>query len=205
MPAAPQPSIEFSRAIIESMMPCDSRERPWRQPGRDAAALAAALCLAAAAQGETHCRPRSSAALQRARVPASALSVLLQEAGSGRTLLAVQAREPVNPASLAKLLTTYAALDLLGPAWTWATPVWLTGPVQDGVLDGDLVIKGQGDPTLVLERVWLLLRRVQQLGVREIAGDIVLDHSAFAPSGADPADFDGEALRPTTCSPTRCC
>jgi len=177
------------------MKPCDSRERPGWRPARDAAALAAALCLVTAAQGDTALPPEVSAALQRARVPASALSVVLQEAGSGRTLLAVQAREPVNPASLAKLLTTYAALDLLGPAWTWATPVWLTGPVQDGVLAGDLVIKGQGDPTLVLERVWLLLRRVQQLGVQRIAGDIVLDNSAFAPSGADPADFDGEALR----------
>ena len=56
--------------------------------------------------------------------------------------------------------------------------------VSDGVLDGNLVIKGSGDPKLVLERVWLLLRRVQQLGVREIRGDIVLDRSAFAcPSG----------------------
>ena len=91
-----------------------------------------------------------------------------------------QERVPVNPASLMKLLTTYAALDLLGPAWTWNTPVWLQGRIEDGVLDGDLVIKGSGDPKLVLERMWLLLRRVQQLGVREIRGDIVLDRSAFS-------------------------
>jgi len=120
------------------------------------------------------------------------LAVLLQEAGTGRTLLSHNAQAAVNPASLAKLLTTLAALDQLGPAWTWTTPVWLQGNISDGVLDGSLVIKGTGDPKLVVERVWLLLRRVQQLGVREIRGDIVLDRSAFAAQQADPAEFDGD-------------
>ena len=140
--------------------------------------------------------PEVEAALQRARVPQDALAVVLQEAGSGRTVLAHQPQAPMNPASLAKLLTTLAALDQLGPAWTWSTPVWLLGSVNDGVLDGSLVIKGSGDPKLVIERVWLLLRRVQLLGVREIRGDIVLDRSAFAPNQADPADFDGDPHAP---------
>ena len=100
-----------------------------------------------------------------------------------------------------KLLTTAAALDLLGPAWSWSTPVWLQGTVTNGVLDGNLVIKGSGDPKLVLERIWLLLRRVQQQGVREIRGDIVLDRSAFAVPERDPAEFDGEALRPYNVRP----
>ena len=48
-----------------------------------------------------------------------------------------------------KLLTTYAALDLLGPAFTWSTPVWLAGQrATDGVLEGNLVMKGSGDPKL---------------------------------------------------------
>jgi D-alanyl-D-alanine carboxypeptidase/D-alanyl-D-alanine-endopeptidase (penicillin-binding protein 4) len=64
------------------------------------------------------------------------------------------------------------------------------------VLDGDLVIKGSGDPTLVVERVWLMLRRVQQLGVREIRGDIALDRSAFNAPEQSAADFDGDPLRP---------
>jgi D-alanyl-D-alanine carboxypeptidase/D-alanyl-D-alanine-endopeptidase (penicillin-binding protein 4) len=145
--------------------------------------------------------PEVDAALRRARVPAEAVSIVLQEAGSTRSVLAYNATTPVNPASLAKLLTTVAALDQLGPAWTWSTPVWLLGNVQDGVLDGALVIKGSGDPKLVVERVWLLLRRVQQLGVREIRGDIMLDHSAFAPSQADSADFDGDPTRPYNVQP----
>jgi D-alanyl-D-alanine carboxypeptidase/D-alanyl-D-alanine-endopeptidase (penicillin-binding protein 4) len=145
--------------------------------------------------------PEVEAALQRARVPQDALTIVLQEAGSGRTVLSHQAQASMNPASLAKLLTTLAALDQLGPAWTWSTPVWLLGNVNDGVLDGSLVIKGSGDPKLVIERLWLLLRRVQLLGVREIRGDIVLDRSAFAPNQADPADFDGDPTRPYNVQP----
>jgi serine-type D-Ala-D-Ala carboxypeptidase/endopeptidase (penicillin-binding protein 4) len=167
---------------------------------RCAAVIALAVAGWASAWA-TELPPEVRAALQRARVPEDALSVVIQEAGTARTVLSLQAREPINPASIVKLVTTYAALDLLGPAWTWSTPVWLHGPVRDGVLDGNLVIKGQGDPKLVLERVWLLLRRVQQLGVREIRGDIVLDRSAFMPPEGAPADFDGEASRPYNVQP----
>ncbi|MEP7101871.1 MAG: D-alanyl-D-alanine carboxypeptidase, partial [Burkholderiales bacterium] len=137
-----------------------------------------------------------AAALDRAKVPREAVVAMVQEVGGARPRLAWQAEQPANPASLMKLLTTYSALELLGPAWTWSTPVWLQGTLRDGVLEGNLVIKGSGDPKLVLERIWLLLRRVQQLGVREIRGDIVLDRSAFVVPEQSPADFDGEALRP---------
>ena len=136
------------------------------------------------------------AALARARVPAEAMVLTVQEVGARRPRLAWQADQPVNPASLMKLFTTFAALELLGPAWAWITPVWLHGSVSDGVLEGNLVIKGNGDPKLVLERMWLLLRRVQQLGVTEIRGDIVLDRGAFSVPDQNPGDFDGEPLRP---------
>jgi serine-type D-Ala-D-Ala carboxypeptidase/endopeptidase (penicillin-binding protein 4) len=156
------------------------------------------VLLAAHAQAQS-LPPEAATALQRAGVPADALAVVVHDASSNRRVLQWQADKPMNPASLSKLLTTLAALERLGPAYTWATPVWLTGPVKDGVLEGNLVIKGNGDPKLVLERLWLLLRRVQQMGVREIRGDIVLDSSAFASGSApepSPADFDGETLRP---------
>ena len=164
------------------------------------ALLAAGLTLAAGAVA-ARLPPEIYAALERAKLPPESLVVLVQEAGSTRTRLAWRADTPVNPASLTKLLTTYAALDLLGPAWTWSTPVWLQGSVTDGVLEGNLVIKGSGDPKLVPERLWLLLRRVQQLGVREIRGDIVLDRSAFSVPEQNPADFDGEPLRPYNVRP----
>ena len=128
--------------------------------------------------------------------------MLVQDAQDGSPTVALNARTPMNPASVAKLLTTYAALDQLGPAWTWATPVWLQGSVQGGVLEGSVFIKGSGDPKLVLERVWLMLRRIQQLGVRDIRGDIVLDNSAFALAEGSPFEFDGESMRPYNVRPS---
>ncbi len=160
-------------------------------------AVLALLCAVSAAHATPDALPAPVAsALDGAKLPHDALVAIVQEVGSTRPRLAWQPDQPVNPASLMKLLTTFSSLELLGPAWRWSTPVWLQGRVRDGVLQGNLVIKGSGDPKLVLERIWLLLRRVRQLGVREIRGDIVLDRSAFVVAEQNPADFDGEALRP---------
>jgi D-alanyl-D-alanine carboxypeptidase/D-alanyl-D-alanine-endopeptidase (penicillin-binding protein 4) len=163
---------------------------------RLALAGAAALSLAAASAPARGLPPDVELALQRARIGSEALAVVVEAVDSGEHLVSLNAREPFNPASLFKLVTTAAALDQLGPNWQWTTPVWLAGPVRDGVLEGDLVLQGRGDPSLVMERVWLLLRRVQQAGVRHVRGDIVLDRSAFAPGPQDPAAFDGEPTRP---------
>jgi D-alanyl-D-alanine carboxypeptidase/D-alanyl-D-alanine-endopeptidase (penicillin-binding protein 4) len=146
--------------------------------------------------------PESLLALQRARVPAEAMSVVVHDASTGQRVLQWQATRPVNPASLTKLLTTMAALERLGPAWHWQTPVWISGPLKDGVLEGSVFIKGSGDPKLVLERLWLLLRRLQQLGVRDIRGDIVLDNRAWVVPEVSAGDFDGEALRPYNVRPS---
>ena len=147
--------------------------------------------------GELHALPASvEAALARAGIPREAMVAWVQEVDAPRPRLAWQADKPANPASLMKLVTTFAGLELLGPAFTWATPVWLQGPVSNGVLAGDVIVKGNGDPKFVLERMWLLVRRLQQAGVCEIRGDIVMDRSAFVPGELNPADFDGEPLRP---------
>lgn len=164
-----------------------------------ACAVFALATLPLSAQGLP---PEVDAALARARIPRDAIAILVADA-EGRTAarLSHRAGVPVNPASIAKLATTFAALDLLGPAFTWATPVHVEGSVREGTLNGNLYIKGEGDPKLVTERLWLLLRRVQGLGIRSIAGDIVLDRSAFETVAPDPAAFDGEPLRPYNAAP----
>ena len=161
--------------------------------------LIASLALAASAQT----LPASvEAALARAKVPKDALTLLVTDTDSHATpLLAWRTQEPVNPASVMKLVTTYAALDLLGPAFSWHTPVYVDGAVQGDTLRGNVYIQGRGDPQLVVERLWLLLRRLQAQGVRNIQGDIVLDHSTFEPIATDPGDFDGEPLRPYNAAP----
>jgi len=145
--------------------------------------------------------PEVDAALRRAKLPPGALMAVVQEAGTGQRKLAWNDDQAANPASVFKLFTTYAALDLLGPAWTWNTPVLLSGPLRDGVLDGSVAIRGSGDPKLVVERVWLMLRRLQQLGVKDIRGDILLDRSAFSVPEASPAEFDGDPTRPYNVRP----
>ena len=162
------------------------------------------LVLAAGAAGAAAqvLPPEVESALARAKVPRDAVTLLVLDADGARPpRLAWRQQVPVNPASIMKLVTTYAALDLLGPAFSWSTPVYADGPVRNGVLDGNLYIQGQGDPKLVMERTWLLLRRVQGLGIRAITGDIVLDRSAFENVDIDPAAFDGETLRPYNVAP----
>ena len=99
------------------------------------------------------------AALARAQLPLDALSVLVVDAqGGAAPRLAHRARVAMNPASVMKLVTTFAALDVLGPAYTWSTPAFLDGTVQDGPLRGNLYLPGQGAPALLLASPWLLLR-----------------------------------------------
>jgi serine-type D-Ala-D-Ala carboxypeptidase/endopeptidase (penicillin-binding protein 4) len=148
------------------------------------------------------------AVLTRSRIPKDAISLYVIDAHPGTTqpLLAHRATAPMNPASVMKLVTSVAALDLLGPAYTWQTQVLIdpagrSGQIKDGVLDGNLVIKGGGDPKLVVERVWLLLQRVRSTGIHTISGDLMLDRSAFESVDKNPAAFDGEPMKPYNASP----
>ena len=163
----------------------------------------AALSMMFSAAAQAQLPAAVEDALQRARIPANAAAFLVVDAQDAKAAPRLQHRSesPMQAASVMKLLTTYAALDLLGPAFSWTTPVYIDGTVRDGTLTGNLYIQGQGDPQLVLERLWLLLRRVQSLGIVRIGGDIVLDNSAFFVPDQDPAAFDGEPLRPYNARP----
>lgn len=167
-----------------------------------AALLTLGLAVAAHAAGTTGLPPEVDAALARAKLPREAVALYVADAdGRAAPRLSHRAQEPVNPASVMKLVTTFAGLDLLGPSFAWTTPVYVDGAVQDGRLAGNLYLQGRGDPKLVAERLWLLLRRVQGLGIRAIDGDIVLDRSAFEVPEQDPGSFDGEPLRPYNAAP----
>ena len=138
-------------------------------------------------------------ALKSAAIPTSAIAVLVQEVGTPAARLSINAEAPMNPASLMKLLTTYAALETLGPAYTWKTEAWLSGNLVKGVLDGDLYLKGGGDPKLTLEQFWLLLRELRTRGLRDIRGDLVLDRGLFA--AEDNGVIDDKPLRAYNVTP----
>lgn len=156
-----------------------------------------AAALAAPSLGGARELPRSLAdALRAAAVPQSSVAIVVQDVAAVRPALSHNAGVAMNPASVMKLVTTFAALELLGPAYRWKTEAYGSGPLRDGVLEGDLVLKGYGDPKLAYENFWMLLRALRGKGLREIRGDLVIDRSFFAPLPGDPARFDGDALRP---------
>ena len=139
-----------------------------------------------------------ASALQRAQLPADALAALVLPVGhSGhsariRPSWARQADRLMQPASTAKLVTTIVALDRLGPNMRGFTELLSSAPQQGDVLAGDLVLRGGADPELGLPQLWALLAELRWAGIREIAGDIVLDRTLFRPAGpaASAAPFD---------------
>ncbi|MEA5097855.1 MAG: D-alanyl-D-alanine carboxypeptidase/D-alanyl-D-alanine-endopeptidase [Burkholderiaceae bacterium] len=129
--------------------------------------------------------------LRRAHIPVKATATLVQQVDSRAALISMNLKAPFNPASTMKLVTTGAALDLLGPTFSWKTQALATGKQLDGVLHGDLIFKGSGDPKFLMEDMWLFLRKIRATGIREIRGNLVLDRSNFEDRPFDAAAFDG--------------
>ena len=138
---------------------------------------------------------RVQGSLNTRNVPHETLSVYVTDLETSETILEWNGNKSRNPASTIKLLTTLVALDVLGPAYHWRTDVYALGDIDNGRLDGDLAIKGYGDPFLVTERVWQLLRDIRHAGVDEISGDLLLDDSWFSVDDYDPAAFDRRPLQ----------
>jgi D-alanyl-D-alanine carboxypeptidase/D-alanyl-D-alanine-endopeptidase (penicillin-binding protein 4) len=135
------------------------------------------------------------ARLAAARIPSDAAAVVVKPLDGGVLAWSANSNQPMNPASTMKLVTTYSALHLLGPAFTFRTEVFADGPVSGEVLRGELYVRGGGDPHLVIENLWQLVNRLRGFGIREIRGDVVLDKTLFDPLAHDPGEFDGEEGR----------
>ncbi|MGA0033587.1 MAG: D-alanyl-D-alanine carboxypeptidase/D-alanyl-D-alanine endopeptidase [Burkholderiales bacterium] len=164
--------------------------------------LTAALLLPLAAAAQTALPEPVARALAQGGIPESAVGVYVHEIGAAQPVVAVGADRALNPASSMKLLTTYAGLELLGPAHVWKTGILTDGAVAQEVLNGNLYLKGSGDPKITLEDFWLMLRSLRARGVREIRGDLVLDHTLFADEGHDPARFDDKPTQPYNTGPS---
>lgn len=150
---------------------------------------------ALAARDRPYLPPEVERVLTQRRIPGTSVSVLVREVGRDEPLVSYNSEVPRNPASTMKVLTTYAALEMLGPAYTWQTRAYAAGPVRDGVLDGDLVLVGGGDPFMTAERWWGFVNGVRQAGVWRVTGDVVIDNSYFAPQGDDRGAFDNRPSR----------
>jgi len=141
-------------------------------------------------------------ALSKAQLPADSVAIVVQPLDGTAPLISHNAAKAMNPASVMKLVTTYAALEALTPAYRWKTDVYRTGTLTQGVLDGDLIIKGAGDPALNIAEFWRLLQQVQQQGIRQIKGNLVLDLSVYAPEVSQRPVLDDEPWRAYNANPS---
>ncbi len=163
-------------------------------------AIAVALLLfACAAHAEL---PRLvSRAFLDAGVPLNGVALVVQEVGALRPLFAHDPTRPMNPASVMKLVTTFAALELLGRDYRWKTEAYLGGALSGGVLHGDLILKGYGDPKITIEQWQSLMAELRANGLDRVAGDLALDRTWFKLPPHDPAQFDKEPLKPYNVGP----
>ncbi|WP_058022168.1 D-alanyl-D-alanine carboxypeptidase/D-alanyl-D-alanine endopeptidase [Pseudohongiella spirulinae] len=127
--------------------------------------------------------------------PEDSFALLVQEIGSYTPVLAINTDLPLNPASTMKTLTTLAALDMLGPAYTWRTELYALGSINDGVLNGDLLLRGGGDPFLVEEHMRSMLKTLQRRGVQHISGNLLINDTLFDPAVSVEDSLDAQSNR----------
>lgn len=172
---------------------------------RVAIAVAIACACARAFAGDAPVPASAVAPIARwaanAGLGAGELGAIALPLEGGAPLLAWNAQRPLNPASTTKLLTTWAALSLLGADYRWQTSFHLRGRLEDGILRGDLVVRGGGDPKLVIEDLVEIVTRLRAGGLERIDGDLVLDDSIFEPSVDDATGFDGAPWEPYNVEP----
>ncbi|MEO5696164.1 MAG: D-alanyl-D-alanine carboxypeptidase [Burkholderiaceae bacterium] len=129
------------------------------EPSRAATILPATLARAISASG----------------LPSASFGLYAQEVDGDRAVIALNAERPYTMASTTKIVTSLAALDLLGPYYRWRTSAFALGTLADGKLVGDLLIVGGGNAQLTTTELSTWFARIQSQGLREIDGDIVLD------------------------------
>lgn len=125
--------------------------------------------------------------LEGSGLPLASFGVYAEAVEGDRPLVALNAAEPFVMASTAKIVTSLAALDLLGPGFRWRTQAYLRGLLTDGHLYGDLIIVGGGDVTLSSADLRAWFERMQGMGLHHVHGRILLDRAAFQ---LRPADFN---------------
>jgi D-alanyl-D-alanine carboxypeptidase/D-alanyl-D-alanine-endopeptidase (penicillin-binding protein 4) len=135
-------------------------------------------------------QPLSSQQLPKGVPEYASFSVLIRDLKTGKDLVSLNAQKAMMSASLMKLVTTATSLEKFGPDYRFSTRFWTTGSIQNGILHGDLIIEGMGDPTLgskyfdarrpasVLQKIEAFLRRE---GIDEISGKILIDEGCFDP------------------------
>lgn len=141
-------------------------------------------------------------ALKKSGIAQDGVAIVVQPVAGGNPIVTFNGTKSLNPASVMKLVTTNAALDLLTPAYRWKTEVYQDGVLNNGVLEGNLIIKGYGDPSFKAQDFWRLLMSLQQAGIKEVKGDLVIDKSYFHQTTGGRDTFDNESWRAYNAMPS---
>ncbi|MBB6095075.1 D-alanyl-D-alanine carboxypeptidase/D-alanyl-D-alanine-endopeptidase (penicillin-binding protein 4) [Povalibacter uvarum] len=134
-------------------------------------------------------------AMKQAGIPDRNVSIYVRDAGTDEAVIDLNGDRLRSPASTIKVMTTFVALDMLGPSYTWKTRVYRRGRLANGVLTGDLILVGGGDPYMTSERWWSFVQALRETGIAKITGDIIIDNTYFAPIVASRGDFDDQPWR----------
>jgi serine-type D-Ala-D-Ala carboxypeptidase/endopeptidase (penicillin-binding protein 4) len=117
---------------------------------------------------------------------------------AGNTLLANhQGTVPLPAASITKVATSLAALETFGPDHQFITLIGATGPIQNGVLQGDLVIQGGGDPFFVWEEAFAIANSLNEMGIKQVKGNLIVTgqfYMNFEPSAVKSGNLFKQSL-----------
>ncbi len=123
---------------------------------------------------------------------------VIADAVTGEVLEAVEPELRLPPASVAKAFTALYAIENLGPQYRFETRVFAEGPIRDGILDGNLILSGGGDPNLVTDQLAELATALKESGLREVKGDfLVWDNALVNLDEIDSSQLDHLGYNPT--------
>ncbi|CNK36790.1 D-alanyl-D-alanine carboxypeptidase [Yersinia mollaretii] len=108
------------------------------------------------------------------------LALIVQKIGATSPAIDYHAQQMALPASTQKVLTALAALLQLGPDFRFVTTLESHGSITDGVLRGNLIARFDGDPTLTRQQLRNMVATLRKAGVKQVAGDLIIDTSVFA-------------------------
>ncbi|MCB4744558.1 MAG: D-alanyl-D-alanine carboxypeptidase/D-alanyl-D-alanine-endopeptidase [Sulfurovum sp.] len=146
--------------------------------------------------------PAIETIIKHFNIPKRNLSIYIEKIGSSNRMVAsLNASVAHAPASTIKVLTIYAAILKLGFDYRWPTRFYATGTIKNGILDGDLIIKGFGDPTLSTDDLDDIVAQIKAKGIREIMGNIIIDRSYFKVGIKNSSCFDDNPNSPYNAMP----
>ena len=140
--------------------------------------------------------------ISKSTISKNDISIYIKDAGKGgSTVASLNATKLRTPASVIKVFSTYAALLKLGFDYKFPTKFYTKGSISNGVLEGDLIVKGLGDPSIHSSDLASLVAEVKKQGIRKITGHMIIDRSYFRVGSKDSSGFDKNLYSPYNAMP----